>query len=163
MAFAKSYVTWGARGALPLATLFRVVLARRSRAKTTRNLCGRRRTRCIMAFAKSYVIRHKTLRKPCCLNILPYYFQQAVMSIPWLQNRVWYHEDIGFVGWGKPLNGCHQWVCEGTRFPHAPLWRGVCGFFDEVEKPTHPTRMGWHALACMFRRAQTKPTAGETC
>jgi hypothetical protein len=59
--------------------------------------------------------------------------------------------------------GVTLWECEGTWTPHAPLWRGVFAFFDEVEKRKHPTRMGWHALACVFRRAQAKPTAGDTC
>jgi hypothetical protein len=40
------------------------------------------------------------------------------------------------------LNGCHLRVCEGIRFAHAPLSGGDCWFFDDVEKPTIPTRMG---------------------
>jgi len=50
--------------------------------------------------------------------------------------------------WVSPLDGVHLWECEGTRFPHTPLWSGVYGFFDFVEKTIHPTRMGWHAPAC---------------
>ena len=44
--------------------------------------------------------------------------------------------------WPAPLNGCHLWEREGTRFPHAPHSGGVCWFFDEVEKPTNPTAKG---------------------
>jgi hypothetical protein len=35
-----------------------------------------------------------------------------------------------------------------------------CGY---AAKTIPPIRMGWHALACIFRRAQAKPTAGESC
>jgi hypothetical protein len=41
--------------------------------------------------------------------------------------------------------------------------RGVFAFFDEVEKRKHPTRMGWHALACIFCLAQAELAAGDTC
>ncbi len=55
------------------------------------------------------------------------------------------------------LNGGHLWVCEGTRFPHAPLWSGVYGFCGFAAKTIHPTRMGWHALACMFALRKQSP------
>ena len=52
--------------------------------------------------------------------------------------------------WGCALNGCHQWVCEGTWFPHAPLCSGVCMFCSYAAKHTNPTRMGWHAPGAFF-------------
>jgi hypothetical protein len=38
-----------------------------------------------------------------------------------------------------------------------------CMVFRLRRKTIHPTRMGWHAFACVFRRAQAKPTAGDLC
>jgi hypothetical protein len=37
----------------------------------------------------------------------------------------------------------------GTRFPHAPLWRGVSVFCGYAAKNRNPTRMGWHAPSCV--------------
>ena len=59
---------------------------------------------------------------------------------------------------GAPLNGCHQWECEGTRFPHTPLWSGVYVFRGFAAKNIHPTRMGWHAPSCV-----SSPFASGAC
>jgi hypothetical protein len=40
----------------------------------------------------------------------------------------------------NPLNGCHQWVREGTRFPHTPHSGGVCCFFRLRRKKQHTPR-----------------------
>ncbi len=38
----------------------------------------------------------------------------------------------------------------------------MCWFFDDVEKPTHPTGKLWHAAACGFCRVQAAHQTGET-
>ena len=66
--------------------------------------------------------------------------------------------------WGlQPLNGCHQWVREGTWFPHTPHSGGVCCFFDFVEKTTNPTAKLWHAATSVLCRAQAAHKTGDTC
>jgi hypothetical protein len=51
---------------------------------------------------------------------------------------------------GYSLSRGHPWVCARTRFPHAPLWRRVCGFYGIAARTTKPTRIGWHAPVCVF-------------
>jgi hypothetical protein len=44
-----------------------------------------------------------------------------------------------------------------------PILVGLVVFFDFVEKTTNPTTKLWHALACVFCRAQVAHKTGDTC